>query len=178
MSDGEDGLDVVLPDALRVFDALEERGLRLATAESCTGGMIAAAITDIAGSSAVFDRGFVTYANEAKIAMLGVEGTLIDAVGAVSADVAAAMAEGALARSDADVTIAVTGIAGPSGGSDIKPVGLVWFACACTWAPTLVVSHQFEDLGRAHIRGQATLFALQMAEQTILAAPVPPSDGA
>lgn len=176
MNDADNGLDVVLPDAMAVFDALSARGLELATAESCTGGMIAAAITDIAGSSAVFDRGYVTYSNESKIAMLGVDGELIDTVGAVSAEVAAAMAEGALARSNADISIAVTGIAGPSGGSDIKPVGLVWFACACTWAPTLVVSHQFEDLGRAHIRGQATLFALQMAEQTILAGPAPSDD--
>ncbi len=176
----ENQFDVVSPDAARVCQALAQRNLTFATAESCTGGMIAATITDVAGSSAVFDRSYVTYSNEAKVAMLGVDGALIDAVGAVSADVAAAMAEGALARSNADVTVAVTGIAGPSGGSDIKPVGLVWFACACAWAPTLVVSHVFDNHGRAYIRGQATIFALQMAEQTILAAPevLPPSGDA
>lgn len=108
----------------------EATAKKIATAESCTGGMIGAAITDIAGSSAVFDRGFITYSNEAKTELLGVPATLIGEHGAVSAEVAEAMAKGALARSNADVAIAVTGIAGPGGGTAEKPVGLVWFGLA------------------------------------------------
>jgi nicotinamide-nucleotide amidase len=111
-------------------DALRSRGWRLATAESCTGGMIAAACTAIAGSSDWFERGFVTYSNEAKTEMLGVHAALIAAHGAVSAEVARAMAEGALAHSHADLAVAVTGVAGPGGGSRDKPVGTVWLALA------------------------------------------------
>jgi nicotinamide-nucleotide amidase len=103
---------------------------KIATAESCTGGMIAAAITDIAGASSVFGFGFVTYANAAKTAMLGVPAPMIAAEGAVSEAVARAMASGARARADADIAIAVTGIAGPEGGSPEKPVGTVWFGLA------------------------------------------------
>jgi len=106
------------------------RGMRVATAESCTGGMIAAAITDVAGSSAMFGYGFVTYANEAKAAMLGVDPDVIATEGAVSEAVARAMAAGALRRSGADVAVAVTGVAGPDGGSTAKPVGTVWFGLA------------------------------------------------
>jgi nicotinamide-nucleotide amidase len=111
-------------------DTLRSRGLMLATAESCTGGMIAAACTAIAGSSDWFERGFVTYSNEAKTEMLGVDAALIAAHGAVSAEVARAMAEGALAHSHADLSVAVTGVAGPGGGSRDKPVGTVWLALA------------------------------------------------
>ncbi|PSM19896.1 CinA family protein [Nitratireductor sp. StC3] len=113
-----------------VLAACKRRGLMLATAESCTGGMIAAALTDIAGSSAVVDRGFVTYSNEAKMEMLGVTGATLAAHGAVSAETARAMAAGALARSRAGLALSVTGIAGPGGGSAEKPVGLVWFGVA------------------------------------------------
>lgn len=109
---------------------LQHRGWRVATAESCTGGLIAAACTELAGSSAWFERGFVTYSNEAKTELLGVEPALIAAHGAVSEAVALAMARGALARSRADLAVAVTGIAGPTGGSAAKPVGTVWFAWA------------------------------------------------
>jgi nicotinamide-nucleotide amidase len=111
-------------------DTLRSRGWRLATAESCTGGMIAAACTAIAGSSDWFERGFVTYSNEAKAEMLGVDAALIAAHGAVSVEVARAMAEGALAHSHADLSVAVTGVAGPGGGSRDKPVGTVWLALA------------------------------------------------
>jgi nicotinamide-nucleotide amidase len=107
---------------------LRERGWKLATAESCTGGMIAAACTDLAGSSDWFERGFVTYSNEAKVESLGVDKALIDANGAVSEIVARAMAFGAVRHSHARVGVAVTGIAGPSGGTPAKPVGTVWFA--------------------------------------------------
>src|SRR5215475_8586330 len=108
----------------------------LATAESCTGGMVAAALTDIAGSSAVVERAFVTYTNRAKSQMLGVDPALIEAHGAVSRQVAEAMARGALAYSATDVAVSVTGIAGPDGGSAEKPVGLVWFGLAAGGTPT------------------------------------------
>ncbi|WP_421850218.1 CinA family protein [Oricola sp.] len=147
------------------------KDLMLATAESCTGGLIAGALTSIAGSSAMVDRGFVTYTNEAKIEMLGVPISLIEQHGAVSDEVAAAMAEGALAHSNADATISVTGIAGPGGGSDLKPVGLVWFGCAAAWAPTFVHSTMFPDQGRASIREQAVRAALEILAQTIRLAP-------
>ena len=116
--------------ALDLVNSLRSRGWMLASAESCTGGMIAAAVTDVPGSSDVFDRGFVTYSNAAKTDLLGVDADLIASQGAVSRDVAIAMAEGALRHSKANVSIAVTGIAGPGGGSVGKPVGLVHFASA------------------------------------------------
>jgi nicotinamide-nucleotide amidase len=119
-----------LDDAAALLDACRARGLMLATAESCTGGLIAAALTAIAGSSDVVDRGFVTYSNAAKTELVGVAPKLIEMHGAVSAQVAEAMAEGALARSAATLAIAVTGVAGPGGGSEDKPVGLVWFGLA------------------------------------------------
>lgn len=120
----------LLHDAAELLELCKRADVRLATAESCTGGLIAGCLTEIAGSSAVVDRGFVTYSNEAKTEMLGVSAMLIQLNGAVSEPVARAMAEGALARSNADITIAVTGVAGPGGGSADKPVGLVHFGCA------------------------------------------------
>ena len=122
--------DAILTQAADLLAEFRTRGWRIATAESCTGGLIAAALTHVAGSSDVVDRGFVTYSNEAKTEMLGVDAALIAAHGAVSQPVAAAMAEGAVARSLADVAVAVTGVAGPGGGSAEKPVGTVWFGCA------------------------------------------------
>jgi len=118
------------PAVLALADVLRARGWKIATAESCTGGLVAAACTAVAGSSDWFERGFVTYSNEAKAELLGVPVALIAACGAVSAEVARAMAEGALARSHAQVALAVTGIAGPGGGSPAKPVGTVWVALA------------------------------------------------
>jgi len=117
-------------DVLKLGERLRARGAMLATAESCTGGLIAAVCTSVAGSSDWFERGFVTYSNAAKTEMLGVDAALIAAHGAVSPEVACAMAEGALLHSSARVAIAVTGIAGPSGGTPAKPVGMVWFALA------------------------------------------------
>ncbi|HBQ34211.1 MAG TPA: damage-inducible protein CinA, partial [Ochrobactrum anthropi] len=111
--------------AIAVLEACRKAGVMIAMAESCTGGLIAGCLTDIAGSSDVVDRGFVTYSNEAKAEMIGVPMELINRVGAVSKEVALSMAEGALSRSRAGVTVAVTGVAGPGGGSDEKPVGLV-----------------------------------------------------
>ena len=119
--------------ATELLAVLRARGVMVATAESCTGGLIAGALTEIAGSSDVVDRGFVTYSNAAKTEMLGVPAALIAAEGAVSEAVARAMAEGALARSRAGVTVSVTGVAGPGGGSADKPVGTVWFGCARRW---------------------------------------------
>ncbi len=120
----------LLEDAAALLDACRARGVRLATAESCTGGLIAAALTAIAGSSDVMDRGFVTYSNEAKTELVGVPTDLIARHGAVSEEVARAMAEGALARSRASIAVSVTGVAGPGGGSAEKPVGLVCFGLA------------------------------------------------
>ena len=117
-------------DAARIIDTCTRRGLKVASAESCTGGLVMAHLTAIPGSSAVVDRGFVTYSNEAKTAMLGVPARLIESEGAVSEPVALAMAKGAIANSLADIAVAITGIAGPGGGSPSKPVGLVHLAAA------------------------------------------------
>jgi nicotinamide-nucleotide amidase len=119
--------EAVLEQAAVVLAGCRARGWKIATAESCTGGLIAAALTAIAGASDVVDRGFVTYSNEAKMELLGVPQAMLTAHGAISEQVVRAMAEGALARSRATITVAVTGIAGPGGGSVEKPVGLVWF---------------------------------------------------
>lgn len=134
----------------------------LATAESCTGGMIAGALTDQPGSSAVLDRGFITYSNDAKIDMVGVRAETLDLHGAVSRQSAIEMAQGALARSRAKVAVAVTGIAGPSGGTAEKPVGMVHFAVARTGAATIAVERLFGGIGRAEIRAQSVLTALRL----------------
>jgi nicotinamide-nucleotide amidase len=148
-----------------------EKGIMIATAESCTGGLIAGTLTEISGSSAMLDRGFITYSNEAKTDLLGVPAEMIERNGAVSGEVAAAMAEGALARANADLTIAVTGIAGPEGGTDLKPVGLVWFGCAASWAPTFVHKTVFPDEGRAFIRHAAVMAAIEILTETVRLAP-------
>ncbi len=140
---------------------LRNKGWKLATAESCTGGLMAGAITDVAGSSDVFDRGFVTYSNMAKTDMLGVSPKLIVQHGAVSEAVARAMSEGALMHSAADIAVAITGVAGPGGGSAEKPVGLVHFACA-TKGKTIHLERRFGDLGRAAVREAAVSQALQL----------------
>ncbi|MBC2859495.1 CinA family protein [Stappia sp. 28M-7] len=139
----------------------------LATAESCTGGLIAGALTEIAGSSSAVERGFVTYSNEAKSDMLGVPADLIARVGAVSREVAIAMAEGALAASRADVTVAVTGIAGPGGGSAEKPVGLVHMALAAKGLSTHHKELRFGDIGRSGVRLATVERALAALSQTI-----------
>ncbi len=147
--------------AARVLDLCRARSLKIATAESCTGGLVAAALTDIAGSSDVVDRGFVTYSDAAKKKMLGVPAAVLDAHGAVSRETAEAMATGALAQSDADLAVAVTGIAGPAGGSAAKPVGLVHFAAA--GAEKRVHREQrFGDIGRHAVRRQSVLVALDL----------------
>ena len=146
--------------AERLGRVLAERRWMAATAESCTGGMIAGAITDVAGSSAWFDRGFVTYTNAAKVEMLGVGAGTLEAHGAVSEATAREMAAGALARSGADIAVAVTGVAGPSGGSAGKPVGLVCFAWACRGGAIEARSLHFAG-DRAAVRAAAVATALE-----------------
>lgn len=149
--------------------AARAKGLRFATAESCTGGMISAALTDVAGSSDVFDAGFVTYSNLAKVTMLGVRQAMLEAVGAVSEDVAREMAEGALARSAADVAVSVTGIAGP-GGSEVKPEGRVCFGLAVRGGNTRVETLDFGAIGRAQVRQASVAHALTLLERAVHAA--------
>jgi nicotinamide-nucleotide amidase len=146
----------------RFLNACARNKILMATAESCTGGMIISLLTDIPGSSSVVDRGFVTYSNEAKIEMLGVSPDTLDTYGAVSAETAHEMAEGALKNSRAGITLAVTGIAGPDGGSEEKQVGLVWFGMALSGKPVLTEKRQFQNLGRDYIRRQTAKHALEM----------------
>ncbi|MDP1528474.1 MAG: CinA family protein [Rhodoferax sp.] len=145
--------------ARQVIETAAAKGLTVATAESCTGGLVAAALTAIAGSSAVVERGFVTYSNAAKIELLGVPVELIETHGAVSEPVARAMADGAIMRSTARVSVSVTGVAGPGGGSPDKPVGLVHFG-ACGPAGSIHVEHRFGDIGREAVRLAAVRIAL------------------
>jgi nicotinamide-nucleotide amidase len=154
-------MDEMEAAARAVLEAMRTRGWMVATAESCTGGLIVGALTEIAGSSDVVDRGFVTYTNAAKTEMLGVPAAVIEVHGAVSLPVAAAMAEGALARSGAHATVAVTGVAGPGGGSPEKPVGTVWFGCAAVGAETITERLVFPGDRRA-VRHATVLHALAM----------------
>ena len=165
-----DTLDYLLPDELvalarRVIEENRAAGRRVAVAESCTGGLVAAALTEIPGSSDVLEAGFITYSNESKIALLGVSEDVVETFGAVSIAVAWGMAQGALKRCAADTAVAVTGIAGPGGGSDKKPVGTVIFARARRGAdPKEIVADtkHFGDLGRGGVRLQAALCALEL----------------
>ena len=150
-----------------VLDECRERHVRIVTAESCTGGLVAGALTEIAGSSDVVDRGFVTYSNRAKEAMLGVPGDLIADRGAVSEPVARMMAEGALAASDAHIAVSITGVAGPGGGSALKPVGLVHFATARANGPILHRRELFGDIGREEVRMAAVRAALEMIRERV-----------
>ncbi len=153
--------------ASSLIDTMRQRGLMMATAESCTGGLIAGLITEIAGSSDVFDRGFVTYSNNAKHQMLGVPEAMLETYGAVSEPVAHAMAEGALKNSRADIAIAVTGIAGPGGGSVDKPVGLVHIAVAHRHHDTLHQACRFGDIGRDQVRLETVKAGLVMLEEVV-----------
>ena len=156
--------ETTLARAPHILAALRALGYKLATAESCTGGLIAAALTSVAGSSDVVERGFVTYSNEAKTELLGVPAALIAAHGAVSGEVAAAMAAGALAHARADVALSVTGVAGPGGGTAAKPVGLVWLCCAVRGGPVHTVAHHFPG-DRAAVRAAAVAVAFDMLVQ-------------
>ena len=154
-------IDALSTAARAVLDRAKAEGLKIATAESCTGGLIAASLTEIPGSSDVFERGFVTYSNEAKAELLGVPPSLITERGAVSDPVAHAMAEGALVHSHADIAVAVTGIAGPGGGTPEKPVGLVFIGAVQRGQPAIVERHVFAG-GRADIRRATVERALEL----------------
>jgi nicotinamide-nucleotide amidase len=154
--------------ARAALDALRAAGAMAATAESCTGGLVAGALTDIPGSSDAFDRGFVTYSNAAKTGMLGVPPELIARHGAVSEEVARAMAEGALAASAASVAVAITGVAGP-GGSASKPEGLVHFACATRGGATTSSRKDFGPIGRGNVRAASVDHALDLLIVSALA---------
>lgn len=151
----------------RFLKACARHKILVATAESCTGGMIISLLTDIPGSSSVVDRGFVTYSNEAKIDMLDVSPETLDKHGAVSAETVYEMAAGALKNSRAGITLAVTGIAGPDGGSAEKPVGLVWFGLALPGKPVLTSKRQFENLGRDYVRRETVKHALEMGLEAL-----------
>jgi nicotinamide-nucleotide amidase len=147
-----------------LLDRCRSRGVKIATAESCTGGMVAALLTSLAGSSDVFDCGFVTYSNEAKIGMLGVSPDTISEFGAVSRECALAMAQGAILKSGATLTVSITGIAGPAGGSAAKPVGLVHFACARRNGTTLHREERLGAIGREGVRRASVDVALDLLE--------------
>lgn len=164
--------DVIFPGPISklaqlVLSDAEAKNLKVATAESCTGGLVAACLTDIAGSSAVVDAGFVTYSNEAKRGLLGVPGDMIADFGAVSEPVARAMAEGAISHSRADVSVSITGVAGPGGGTPMKPVGLVHFATARRDGRIMHDSHRFGDIGRTEVRIKSMEVALTMLLERI-----------
>ena len=162
--------DTILPPALveaarRVIEENRALGRRVAVAESCTGGLVSAALTEIPGSSDVFEAGFVTYANEAKVSVLDVSGDVLETFGAVSIATAWSMAQGVIERTSADIAVAITGVAGPGGGSEKKPVGHVVFARAERGGdPKDVIAdkHEFGDIGRGGVRLQAALCALEL----------------
>ncbi len=163
----------MFPDRLRnlallTMDDAAERRLRIATAESCTGGLVAALFTDLAGSSKVFERGFVTYSNRAKEELLGVPGDMLADYGAVSEPVVRMMAEGALENSRANIALAITGIAGPGGGTAMKPVGTVHFACIRENRAMIHEMRQFGDIGRSEVRLASVELALEMIRSQIV----------
>ena len=150
--------------AKRLLALCRKRGLKIATAESCTGGLVVAALTEIPGSSDVVDRGFVTYSNAAKQRMLGVSSLTLEKSGAVSRETAEEMAQGALANSDAQLAVAITGIAGPGGATPGKPVGLVHFAAAARGGRRIHRAKQFGDIGRRKVRMKSVVEALAMLQ--------------
>ncbi len=162
---------LLVAQAIEFLDACRARQLKLATAESCTGGLVAGVITSIAGASDVFEGGFVTYSNIAKTAMIGVSAKLIEAYGAVSEESARAMAEGAIEATGTDIALAVTGIAGPSGGSSEKPVGVVHIAAARRGHSTLHRKLVLGDLGRDEIRLRSVGKVLALGLQAATGAP-------
>ena len=150
-------------DAAKVLlELCKNKKLTLATAESCTGGLVAAALSEIPGSSLVLDRGFVTYSNEAKQQMLGVTPATIDVYGAVSTECADEMAKGALAHASVDLAVSITGIAGPTGAVPGKPIGLVYFCAASRSGRTIAHDRKYGDIGRAEVRRKSVLQALGM----------------
>ena len=170
MAQNPDTLEPSLPDAVlaradRVLDLAKSRRLSLSAAESCTGGLLAALLTDVPGCSHLFERGFVTYSEDAKMEMLGVDRERLDAYGAVSREIARDMAQGALNHSKADVAISITGFAGPGGDGDEE--GLVHFACAHRGGPVADREEHFGAVGRAEIRKAALEAALEMMEEAL-----------
>ena len=164
----------LLARARTLLDLFRQKRLRLATAESCTGGLVAAVLTEIPGSSDVFDRGFVTYSNASKAVMLSVPPATLETQGAVSRETAEAMARGALAQSEADLAVSITGIAGPGGGTPGKPVGLVHFAAAARSGRLIHHERRFGDIGRAEVRNASVMEALALLhELAALTAPAP-----
>jgi nicotinamide-nucleotide amidase len=159
------GDPVLIDRATMLIRSYADLGWRIVTAESCTGGLVAALLTEVPGSSAVVERGFVSYSNEAKAELLGVPAELIAARGAVSPEVACAMAAGALSRSRADVAVAITGIAGPDGRTAAKPVGLVHFGLAVQDRPVVHRERRYGDLGRGLVRTRAVADALGLLEE-------------
>jgi nicotinamide-nucleotide amidase len=157
----------LLERATALLDAYRARGWRIATAESCTGGLVAGLLTEIAGSSDVVERGYVTYSNAAKTALVGVPGEMIVAHGAVSEPVARAMAEGALERSNAQVAVSITGVAGPGGATAPKPVGLVHFGLAVEGGTTDHLERRYGDLGRGAVRLAAVEDAVALLEKAL-----------
>lgn len=155
--------------AARVLTHYREQRMMLSTAESCTGGLIAGALTEISGSSAVVDRGFVTYTNEAKMELIGVSPATLDTFGAVSKETVLQMAHGALCRSRADVSVAVTGVAGPGGGSAEKPVGLVHLAAKARSGTIIHREMRYGDIGRSEIRLATVRTALDMLIEAVQA---------
>jgi nicotinamide-nucleotide amidase len=154
----------LIAGAAALLDRFRDAGLKIVAAESCTGGLIAGLLTEIPGSSAVVERGFVVYSNEAKEDLLAVPAETIRTHGAVSEATARAMAEGALEASRADVAVSVTGVAGPDGGTPSKPVGLVHFACASRGAATVAREVRFGDIGRSNVRLASVRTALEMLQ--------------
>jgi nicotinamide-nucleotide amidase len=167
MSDDLDIGEVLIAQAAELLTEARKRGVTIATAESCTGGLLAATLTAVPGSSDVFERGFVTYSNASKSELLGVPVWLIERHGAVSEDVVRAMAGGALTHSRATIAIAVTGVAGPGGGTAEKPVGLVHFAAMRRGQPARQAAHRFGDIGRSQIRVATVREALSMMMRLI-----------
>lgn len=155
------------PLARRFLETCKARGIMAATAESCTGGMIAALLTDMPGSSVMFERGFVTYSNDAKMDMLGVREATLAAHGAVSKETALEMAAGALDGSRAGIALSVTGIAGPDGGTKEKPVGLVWFGIAVEGKEPFAERRVFDDRGRDFVRLEAVRTALELGIEAL-----------
>jgi nicotinamide-nucleotide amidase len=151
--------------AIALLDLCKKKKLTVATAESCTGGLVAAALSEISGSSAVLDRGFVTYSNEAKQQMLGVTPATIDVYGAVSTQCADEMANGALAHAPVDLAVSITGIAGPTGATPGKPIGLVYFCAASRSGRTIAHDRKFGDIGRENVRRESVMQALTMLQE-------------
>jgi nicotinamide-nucleotide amidase len=155
----------LIEQAAALLELCRRKQIKVATAESCTGGLVAATLTEIPGSSDVVERGFVTYSNDAKETMLGVPGTTLRTFGAVSRETAEAMAKGALRQSHAELAISVTGIAGPGGGSPEKPVGLVHFAAASKNGQLIHHKNRFGDIGRSQVRHASVVEALAMLRE-------------